>query len=1521
MFRRATVSRRLTRGAAAALAAAVLVPMTISGASAHPGHEEDTPAADEATDWNSYEKVLLSKNTGEPIDLAVLPDSRVLHTARDGVVRLTDSATGLTTQIADIDVYANSEDGLQGISLDPNFEENNWVYMVYAPRVMDGTSPNGVEYPETTPTGSAPNSLPAGEDESYWDQWLGYNQLSRFTWDPTTDAIDLATEREIIKVDAQRGQCCHVGADMAWDADGNLFLSTGDNTPASTPGANGYAPNNNAPGMNPGFDDRRGAGNTNDLRGKILRINPIEDLAADTEVGPDSTYTIPEGNLFDDPQYDDSQDLVRDEVYVMGVRNPFRIDYDIESGGLVWGDYGPDAAAANPDRGPMGYVEWQLTTEPMNGGWPYCHGPNANYNEWDYATATPGEWFDCDAGAENNSTWNTGLDVVPPAVAPQVYYGDNPGDQPEVLDPLTAWGGGGQAPMGGPIYRFDEDLDSDVKFPEYWDGHPLMAEFSQDYVAAFTLDELSSDGEVTAVEDFLPNAHLETVNQPIWDNVMDMEFGPDGALYVLEYGDGFFRQNPDAGLYKVVYGSENTHPRAFISADPVSGSSAPLEVTFDASASTDAETPAGELVYDWDFDSDGVYDAQGVNVTHTFTDLGRYNVQLRVTDAGGNFGLAIQQITVGNTAPEITLSQPDGAIFNWGDAVPYTVSVEDAEDGNQPTACRNIQYTFGLGHNTHAHPEVSGRAADTADGCGFTIQTSADAVEHGEGEKIFGTLVVTYADQAQGTVPSITGEATNILKPEEQQAEWYDSAEGVELVQDDTADAGYYVSSLDEGDSFSYEPIAFTHAPTGDAINSVTMIGRGEGTVSLGWEGADGETVDSLAEFRFTGDTWKDLTRTITEVPEGSGTLVVTSTGGVDVDNLTFGKSVIVPQEQVSIQLYSLIPWVQADGQEAVLNRLGEIGLQNVEPYGGNYSGLTAEEFRAQAEAAGLKAPSSHYNVGEADFDTTLEYVGEVGQQYVGSGGFPQPGIGTYENTLATAEAMNRLGERAVDAGFEKFFGHNHDREFTTKYMHDGVEMSAWEILVAETNPEFVTFEVDVAWAAHAGVDVAALIEQYGDRIELLHIKDATGLNAGGRPTFTNLGDGDVPLQDILAAAADAGVVYYVMEYDQAPNGEDFATTGFEYLTGLPAGGSDGPTEPVTIPVEKVSMQLFSLSSWSRSIGWEGVYDRLGEIGFENVEPFGSNYRGLTAEQARAQFDAAGLKVPSSHYNVNEATFDETLAYVKTMGQEYVGSGGFPAPGIGGGLDNVLATADAMDRLGERSVANGTGKLFGHNHDQEFNTKYEYNGELTSAWEILVAETNPEYVAFQLDTAWAANAGVDVPALINEYADRIELMHIKDATNLNQGGRPTFTNLGEGDMPLQEILQAGLDADVAYFVMEYDGSPANDEFSAKGFEYLTGIPAGADTPDVAVTVDSRCMAGKAYVAVRALNSNDGAVEITIDTPLGSKTFADVAPGKNAYQSFSSRAAEIDAGAATVTVTDSEGRTETVESEYAELSCG
>src|SRR5690606_39281768 len=84
------------------------------------------------------------------------------------------------------------------------------------------------------------------------------------------------------------------------------------------------------------------------------------------EPGPGTSYTVPEGNLFTGEEYDDVRDKVREEIFVMGARNPFRIEVDPGTNSLSWGDYGPDAsasvAAANPNRGPMGYVEWNVVS-------------------------------------------------------------------------------------------------------------------------------------------------------------------------------------------------------------------------------------------------------------------------------------------------------------------------------------------------------------------------------------------------------------------------------------------------------------------------------------------------------------------------------------------------------------------------------------------------------------------------------------------------------------------------------------------------------------------------------------------------------------------------------------------------------------------------------------------------------------------------------------------------------------------------------------------------------------------------------------------------------------------------------------------------------------------------------------------------------------------------------------------------------------------------------------------------------
>ncbi|HAI38129.1 MAG TPA: hypothetical protein DCM40_08410, partial [Maribacter sp.] len=117
------------------------------------------------------------------------------------------------------------------------------------------------------------------------------------------------------------------------------------------------------------WDAQKSAGNTNDLRGKILRIKPEAD----------GTYSIPKGNLFAE-----GTPKTRPEIYVMGNRNPYRISIDSKTGFLYWGEIGPDANGDSLNLGPKGYDEINQAQSAGNFGWPYLIADNQPYHTRDY---------------------------------------------------------------------------------------------------------------------------------------------------------------------------------------------------------------------------------------------------------------------------------------------------------------------------------------------------------------------------------------------------------------------------------------------------------------------------------------------------------------------------------------------------------------------------------------------------------------------------------------------------------------------------------------------------------------------------------------------------------------------------------------------------------------------------------------------------------------------------------------------------------------------------------------------------------------------------------------------------------------------------------------------------------------------------------------------------------------------------------------------------------------------------------
>ncbi|HSI80132.1 MAG TPA: sugar phosphate isomerase/epimerase [Solirubrobacterales bacterium] len=269
------------------------------------------------------------------------------------------------------------------------------------------------------------------------------------------------------------------------------------------------------------------------------------------------------------------------------------------------------------------------------------------------------------------------------------------------------------------------------------------------------------------------------------------------------------------------------------------------------------------------------------------------------------------------------------------------------------------------------------------------------------------------------------------------------------------------------------------------------------------------------------------------------------------------------------------------------------------------------------------------------------------------------------------------------------------------------------------------------------------------------------------------------------------------------------------------------------IPVNQISIQLWNFAAYigfgsdpATQARLEETLRRLSEIGYRNVEPF--TFNGLTAEEFKALLDKYGLKAPSRHGPTNEATWDQTLADAKVLKQKWVGSGGFAAPGIGS-FEDALATAATMNRLGERSVKNGTGRMYGHNHWQEFETTYTDpdTGEEKSAWQIIVENTTPRWVDMQLDVLWSTDGGADPVELLNTYGHRIFSLHVKDGINVADPARATPVPIGEGEIEFEPILRAAK-GKVKYYIYEQDppfGDPTFDPFDSaqKGFDYLSSV--------------------------------------------------------------------------------------------------
>ncbi|NEE25077.1 carbohydrate-binding protein, partial [Streptomyces sp. SID7982] len=353
--------------------------------------------------------------------------------------------------------------------------------------------------------------------------------------------------------------------------------------------------------------------------------------------------------------------------------------------------------------------------------------------------------------------------------------------------------------------------------------------------------------------------------------VMDSAFGPDGALYVLDYGTGANNQ----ALYRVEYlAGSNRSPVAKAAADKTSGST-PLAVSFSSAGSADPE--GGNLTYAWDF-GDGTTSTDP-NPSHTYTTAGTYNPTLTVTDPEGLTGTASLVVTAGNTAPTVTLTTPaDGSLFSFGDSVPFTVSVSDPEDG--AVDCSKVKVTYLLGHDSHRHQITS------KNGCSGTIDVPVDG-EHDSAANIYGVFDAEYTDAG-----GLTTHSDSILQPRHRQGEHFAAQNGIEIAPHGSAEGGSAVGYTDNGDWVSFTPYVLSNATS---ITARVASGGAGGTLEVRAGSPTGTLLSSLPVAPTGGwENYVDVTADVNNAPAGSTELFFVFTGPTgqgslfDLDAFTF---------------------------------------------------------------------------------------------------------------------------------------------------------------------------------------------------------------------------------------------------------------------------------------------------------------------------------------------------------------------------------------------------------------------------------------------------------------------------------------------------------------------------------------------------------------------------------------------------------------------------------------------------------
>ena len=249
----------------------------------------------------------------------------------------------------------------------------------------------------------------------------------------------------------------------------------------------------------------------------------------------------------------------------------------------------------------------------------------------------------------------------------------------------------------------------------------------------------------------------------------------------------------------------------------------------------------------------------------------------------------------------------------------------------------------------------------------------------------------------------------------------------------------------------------------------------------------------------------------------------------------------------IGLQLYSVRAQLGKD-VPGTLDEVRSWGIKYVE-LAGTYK-LTPAEFKAELDKHGLVVVSGHFSFDKFrdDPESVLKEADALGLKYVGCAWIPHQGAFDEAVCRQVIAVFNRAGALAAQHHMT-FFYHTHGYEFQP--FENG---TLFDLLVRETNPDQVKFEMDIFWIAHAGQDPAQLLEKYPTRWALMHLKDMkkgtpTGLLTGSSPVSNDVvfGTGQLDLPAIFRAAGKVGVEYYFIE-DESDVSEQQIPESLRYL-------------------------------------------------------------------------------------------------------------------------------------------------------------------------------------------------------------------------------------------------------------------------------------------------------------------------------------------------------------------------------------